>query len=56
MVCNGPLAENCQPVVKPQFFYTETACEEDASIGIEYFTRQGLYVRGECIEIVADLA
>jgi len=48
LACNGPMAQNCTQLVKPEVFYDTIECQEDVQKMIAYLRNRGVYAKGAC--------
>jgi len=53
MACSGPMAQTCQPLVKPEVFYDTIECQEDVQTMLAFLRNRGVYAIGACHKVKA---
>ena len=51
LLCSDPSALSCQVIAKPEAFYSEKSCIEEASTVASGFLSKGIYAIPACFEI-----
>ena len=55
LVCFDPMALSCKIIAKPEPFYTEQACLEEASQLATTMIEKGVYAIPSCVEVGKSL-
>lgn len=50
-MCMSPSALSCQVIAKPEAFYTEQSCLEEAAAFADDLRNQGVYAVPACVKI-----
>ena len=51
LMCMSPSALSCQVIAKPEAFYTEQSCLEEAAAFADDLRSQGVYAVPACVKI-----
>ena len=51
LVCTGPLALDCEVMVKPETFTTVEPCMEDVNAVLRYLYENEVMATGKCVEV-----
>lgn len=52
IACTGPLALDCEALVKPETFMTVEPCMDDVNAMLRYLYDNGVMATGKCVEVL----
>jgi hypothetical protein len=52
IACTGPLALDCEALVKPETFMTVEPCMDDVNAMLRYLYDNEVMATGKCVEVV----